>query len=109
MLPNTDDGPGKDLWLRHGWAERPIDQEQLYDLVFDPMEMVNVIDRPELEPVAEEMRARLAAWMAETGDPLLDGPVAPPPGAEYNEQGQVSAREPTRVTPPGAAAGGVPR
>lgn len=100
VLPNTDDGPAKDLWLRHGWAGRPIDPEQLYDLVFDPLEMVNVIDRPELEEVAEQMRARLVGWMTDTGDPLLDGPVPPPPGAEYNEQDQVSAREPTRVAPP---------
>ena len=99
VLANTDDGPGKDLWLRHGWAERPIDREQLYDLVFDPMEMVNVVDRPELEEVADQMRQRLLTWMIDTDDPLLDGPVEPPPGAEYNEQDQISAGEPTRVTP----------
>ncbi|HEY8581857.1 MAG TPA: sulfatase, partial [Capillimicrobium sp.] len=36
VLPNVDDGPTKDLLLRHGWGEREIDPEQLYDLVFDP-------------------------------------------------------------------------
>jgi hypothetical protein len=29
--------------------------------------------------------------MRDTGDPLLDGPVAPPPGAELNDPDQRSA------------------
>jgi hypothetical protein len=32
--------------------------------------------------------------MRDTGDPLLDGPVAPPPGAELNDPDQLSASEP---------------
>ena len=55
--------------------------------------------RSELEEVAVQMRERLLTWMIDTDDPLLDGPVEPPPGAEYNEQDQISAGEPTRVTP----------
>jgi N-sulfoglucosamine sulfohydrolase len=43
------------------------------------------------------MRGRLADWMRDTDDPLLDGPVYPPPGAEVNEQWQVSPDEPTRT------------
>jgi hypothetical protein len=35
--------------------------------------------------------------MRETGDPLLDGPVLPPPGAIVNEQWQVSPDDPVRI------------
>lgn len=99
VLPNTDDSPSKDLWLEHGWADHRLAPEQLYDLVFDPTEANNVIDRPELATVADDLRARLESWMRATDDPLLEGPVPPPPGAEYNEQDQLSAREVTRVAP----------
>jgi hypothetical protein len=32
--------------------------------------------------------------MRDTGDPLLDGPVAPPAGAEVNDPDQRSAADP---------------
>jgi N-sulfoglucosamine sulfohydrolase len=99
VVVNTDDGPAKDLWRESGWAERGLAPEQLYDLVLDPAEAENLIGREELAPVVRELRARLIRWMAETDDPLLDGPVDPPPGAEYNEQDQISPREPTRIAP----------
>jgi hypothetical protein len=38
--------------------------------------------------------------MEETGDPLLDGPVPAPPGAEYNDADQLSPGEPTHMTKP---------
>jgi hypothetical protein len=44
--------------------------------------------------VADELRARLDAWMRETQDPLLNGPVAAPEGAEVNSPDQISPAEP---------------
>jgi hypothetical protein len=35
--------------------------------------------------------------MRETDDPLLDGPVLPPPGAEYNDPDQESAGDPVSI------------
>jgi hypothetical protein len=95
VLANIDDSPSKDYLLAHGLAERPAPEEQLYDLVFDPNEADNIAsERPE---IAAELRARLHAWMEETGDPLLRGPVAPAPGTEFNTPDQRSPSDPTTV------------
>ncbi|QYJ17261.1 Ulvan-active sulfatase [Rubrobacter xylanophilus DSM 9941] len=95
VLANTDDGPSKELLLRHGWAERPVPEEQLYDLLFDPNEACNLAGDPAHAPVLREMRARLERWMRSTEDPILDGPILPPPGAELNLQDQRSPKDPT--------------
>jgi arylsulfatase A-like enzyme len=99
VLPNTDDGPSKDLLLANGWAEREIAKEQLYDLVFDPNEANNLIDDPAYASVATDLRTRLEEWMRETDDPLLAGHVDPPSGVEINLPDQLSATDPTTRIP----------
>ena len=95
VLPNTDDSPAKDLLIASGWADRDLPRESLFDLRFDPVEADNLLaDRPD---VGAELRERLDAWMRETEDPLLEGPVPAPPGAELNDPDQVSPAEPTRA------------
>jgi len=98
-LPNCDDSPSKDFWLAHGWRERPIEAEQLYDLVFDPNECENLIGVERYASVAAEMRRRLDEWMRETEDPLLRGDVPAPSGASVNDPRGLSPREPTRTLP----------
>ena len=95
VLPNTDDGPSKDLLLRNGWAERVIPKEQLYDLVFDPNEANNLLEDPAYAPVLADLRGRLEGWMVDTDDPLLAGHVDPPPGVDINLPDQLSATDPT--------------
>jgi N-sulfoglucosamine sulfohydrolase len=98
VLANTDDGPSKDLLLRLGWGERRIPFEQLYDLAFDPNEAGNLIDDPEHAGVRLELAERLERWMRETNDPLLHGPVVPPPGVQLNLPDQRSPNDPTITT-----------
>lgn len=94
VLPNCDDSPSKDLWLEHGWRDRRVRSEQLYDLVFDPNETHNVATDPSSGEVLDEMRGRLENWMQATEDPILEGPVPAPPGAKANDPDGLSPREP---------------
>ena len=106
ILANCDDSKSKDLLVEAGWGDEVIPQELLYDLILDPAEGNNRAGDPARGEVLAEMRGRLDAWMHETDDPLLDGPVAPPPGAVVNEQWQVSPDDPPRTVtadPTGAA------
>lgn len=90
ILPNCDNGLSKQLFLDHGWAEHPVASEELYDLIFDPMEQHNLVESDEcrvtndecgVTAVLKDLRARLDAWMQETDDPLLhpDPSVLPLP------------------------------
>lgn len=92
VLPNCDDGPSKTLWLDHGWRAQQLDQEALYDLVFDPAESRNVLAQHRKE--ADHWRGLLEQWMHDTNDPLLKGDVPPPPGSRVNNPGGISPREP---------------
>jgi N-sulfoglucosamine sulfohydrolase len=93
VLPNTDPGPSKDFLLDHGYADRERPAEALYDRYHDPVERDNLIDDPAHEDVAERLRTRLDDWMHETDDPLLDGPVSKPEGAEVNVRDSVEPGE----------------
>ena len=97
MLANCDDSDSKELLVAAGWGEQVVPEEQLYDLVLDPQEGSNVAADPAKAEVLAELRERLESWMRETEDPLLDGPVPPPPGAIVNEQWQVSPDDPVRI------------
>jgi arylsulfatase A-like enzyme len=97
VLANCDDSESKNQLVVAGWGEREVPRERLYDLVLDPAEGDNLAARPEFAEQLTDLRARLERWMQETDDPLLEGPVEPPPGAFVNEQQQVSPNEPPRV------------
>ena len=90
VLPNCDASPSKDVWVRHGWQDRYVAPEQLYDLIFDPNETHNLVDDSTMTSVLEDMRHRLDQWMLETDDPLLYGPVPPDAGAQLNDPASIS-------------------
>jgi arylsulfatase A-like enzyme len=97
VLANCDDSESKNVLVAVGWGDQVVPEEQLYDLVLDPGEGHNLAAEAAGAEVLADLRARLEAWMRETEDPLLEGPVAPPPGAIVNEQWQVSPDDPVRV------------
>lgn len=82
LLAHTDDGPSKQYLAARGWADRAPAQEMLFDLLEDPHETDNRIGDPALDGVARDLRERLEGWMRDTADPLLEGPVHAPPGAD---------------------------
>ena len=51
---------------------------ELYDLRSDSNERTNLAGRSEYAGIEAELESKLTNWMRETGDPLLDGPVASP-------------------------------
>ena len=99
VLSNCDDSASKELLVEAGWGEQVVPKEQLYDLLLDPAEARNLADDPDHADVLAEMSVRLDDWMERTEDPLLDGQVAAPPGAEYNLPEQGSSREPRTFEP----------
>lgn len=52
--------------------------EELYDLQSDPLEMRNLAGRQEHRGTRQELTRALSRWMRDTGDPLLQGPIASP-------------------------------
>jgi arylsulfatase A-like enzyme len=96
VLPNCDDSPSKDAWLAAGGGEAPPPPEALYDLALDPQECRNRISDPACAEDLNDLRARLARWMNETHDPLLDGGRIPvPASAVVNDPDGRSPREQT--------------
>lgn len=91
---NLDDCPAKDFLVAAGWLETELPEEELYDLALDPAERVNLAARSASAGRLAELRARLADWMKRTGDPLLDGAVALPPGAFANRRDCLSPASP---------------
>jgi N-sulfoglucosamine sulfohydrolase len=96
VLPNCDDGLSKDVWVKAGWKERIVPEEQLYDTLFDPNETRNLAADPAGAAALREMRGRLDAWMRRTNDPLLHGPVKAPAGAVVNDPDGLSPKETPR-------------
>jgi hypothetical protein len=81
VLSNNDDGITKAFLVGHGSRDREIAEEQLYDLRFDHNEPNNVAADSANAAVLAGMRQRLDSSMQRTDDPLLKGPVLPPPRA----------------------------
>lgn len=58
----------------HKYVYRLYEQDELYDLVADPSELVNRIDDPSMSVIKDELKNRLLRFMVETADAV---PLAP--------------------------------
>jgi arylsulfatase A-like enzyme len=93
VLANVDDSPSKQVWLDGGWRDHPVAHEQLYDLLFDRWELHNLAADPAYADVLATLGAELRSWMERTNDPLLVGPLPPPPGPPPLSQAATSPDE----------------
>lgn len=59
----------------HKYIHNEGDRDELYDLKRDPWEQRNLAADPACQSLRRELRARLSAWMRETGDFLPPLPV----------------------------------
>ena len=74
-FPNIDRSAAKDAYLSSKLAHMPMVREQLFDLVGDPCERINLVDVPEYADVYAELSSVLDEHMRATDDPLLYGQV----------------------------------
>jgi len=54
--------------------EDPARPDELYDLVADPHELVNLLGRPGSAPIETDLRSRLVRWLERTDDPARGWP-----------------------------------
>ena len=94
VLPNVDDSPSKSLLISAGWGGERRPRLELYDLIMDPAEMRNLAEVDEYSALRYELDQRLHDWMADTDDPLVNGPVPVPAGGFVNDPTGISASEP---------------
>jgi len=81
-----DAGMAKNEYHSHGAPERPAAQEQLYDLFFDPEEVVNLAEHPDYQKIKKPLSDQLDAWMRDSKDPALDNTIPePPPSVKWAE------------------------
>ncbi len=100
VLANCDDSSTKELMIEAGWGGQGVPVEQLFDLMLDPAESRDLSAEPEHATTLAELRERVERWMEETGDPLREGPIEPPPGAIVNRPDALSPAESPRGIDP---------
>jgi arylsulfatase A-like enzyme len=94
---NCDDSPSKNVYLAKGYFQQPREREMLFDLLFDTVELHNLVAadscREAYREVYADLRDRLQRWMEVTNDPLLDGEVPLPQGAIVGDESMISPGE----------------
>lgn len=102
-LSNIDESAQKDFLMAHGLKERKKPMEALYDCYYDPDEVDNRIDDPDLQSVVQDLRQRLQHFMEATADPLLQGELEMKPYYKVNKKTclEASSKNPDDYDPRG--------
>lgn len=94
-LVNIGEHAAKDWFLTSKLPRIEAAYDCLYDLIADPAEEINLVDRPEYAEEYKELSAVLEEWMEKTNDPLLQGQIPLQPGQIANNTDALSPFEPT--------------
>lgn len=94
-FPNIDRSAAKDAYLCSRYAHKPHVREQLYDLVADPCERIDLVNDPDYADVYAELSAALDEHMKQTDDPLLQGQVELRDGRVMNRTFDLDPDDPT--------------
>lgn len=94
-FPNIDRSASKDVYMSSPLAHRPHRREQLFDLVADPCERIDLIDDPAYAEVRAELSRVLDHHMRQTNDPLLFGQVPLADGQVINSPRDRDPDDPT--------------
>lgn len=86
QVPNTEPGPTSRYLIENGWRPRSGQGEELYDLLLDPNESNDLSSLETHQESLAQMRNLLHAWMQETEDPLLRGPVKHPAAVSLDRE-----------------------
>ncbi len=97
VLPNCDDGFTKTFWIKNGWKDQLLPEEELFNLFLDPHERKNLAGDPEYKEILEELSKKLTHQMQTFGDPMLKGFIKAPPDARLNDADGMSPREKTKT------------
>jgi N-sulfoglucosamine sulfohydrolase len=93
VLPNCDDSLSKSSLLENCFIEQETEEEQLYDLIFDPNETNNLANDIKYSATLDILKQKLNIWMKKTNDPLLKGEIKPPSGARLNYPNRILSKE----------------
>jgi arylsulfatase A-like enzyme len=96
VRPNIDEGPTKKYWLEH---KPKLARQYMFDISVDPLENYNLAESEDYAQDKAKLAAKLRAWQKQTKDPLLEGHIPYPEGAEANDPDQADSGAPTCPLP----------
>lgn len=83
QFPRSDAGVSDTVWTESGWGQELSPKSRLYDRLLDPHECNNLSGGEAYAKIEAELKALLQQHLVATQDPILDGPIPAPKGANH--------------------------